>query len=213
VDSAIRNLGSYDWVIFTSTNGAAFFLDRLVSVEGNLEQMGQLRIAAVGPATRLALEARDVHVDIVPERYVAEEVVAALRQFGSLRKVRILLPRADIARESLPALLREEGAEVNEVEAYRTAPATEEIRRGLELVSGGRIDVVTFTSGSTVRSFFSAAEDREALRGKFVPASIGPITSQALREEGFEPVIEAGQYTTSGLLQAIVHYFDTSRRE
>ena len=93
------------------------------------------------------------------------------------------------------------------VVAYRTVPSLEDIRRAIDLVSQGIIDVVTFTSGSTVRNFFSAVEDRLALRDKFLPASIGPITSQVLREYGFEPVIEANEYTSDGLIDAIVDYF------
>jgi uroporphyrinogen III methyltransferase/synthase len=209
VDGAIQNLRSYDWIVFTSVNGAAQFLDRLHTVGGDLRELSQSKIAAIGPATRAALVKRGILVDVQPERFVAEEVFAALRRFGNLQGIHILLPRADIAREALPELLRGEGAEVTVVTAYRTSPATEEIGRGLDLVTEGRIDVVTFTSGSTVRSFFSAVKESEALRGKFSPASIGPITSQALRDVGFEPVVEASEYTTKGLVKAIVRYFDT----
>jgi uroporphyrinogen III methyltransferase/synthase len=164
-------------------------------------------VAAIGPATAAALEANGLRVDVVPERFVAEEVFAALRRFGSLQGRRVLLPRADIAREALPDLLRSEGAEVDVVVAYRTVPVTDELSTAIKLISEGQVDVVTFTSGSTVRSFLSGIKDKDRLRGRLVAASIGPITSQALREAGLGPAIEAGVYTVDGLIDAIERYF------
>ncbi len=129
------------------------------------------------------------------------------RQAGPLQGKRVLLPSADIAREALPKLLRAAGAEVEVVVAYRTDSISEEIVSALRLVRDGRVDVVTFTSGSTVRSFLSAVPNKGELHGKFASASIGPITSQALRDAGFEPAIEAGVYTVDGLIDAIERYF------
>ncbi len=126
VDAAIQNLESYDWIVFTSVNGAAYFLDRIHTLGGPPRELTQSKIAAIGPATRAALVKRGIPVDVQPERFVAEEVFAALRRFGSLEGAHILLPRADIAREALPELLRKEGAYVTVVAAYRTTPATEE---------------------------------------------------------------------------------------
>jgi uroporphyrinogen-III synthase len=111
----------------------------------------------------------------------------------------------------LPNLLRAAGAEVEVVVVYRTVSVSEELSSAIRLVCEGDIDVVTFTSGSTVRSFLSAVRDAKQLHGKFASASIGPITSQALRDAGFEPAIEAGVYTVDGLIDAIERYFADSQ--
>jgi uroporphyrinogen III methyltransferase/synthase len=207
LDQAVKGLANYDWVVFTSVNGVDAFLARLRSLGKNERELGQARVAAIGPATAAALEANGLRVDVIPERFVAEEVFAALRRFGSLQGRRVLLPRADIAREALPDLLRSEGAEVDVVVAYRTVAVTDELSTALKLISEGQVDVVTFTSGSTVRSFLSGVKDKDQLRGRLVAASIGPITSQALREAGLGPTIEAGVYTVDGLIEAIERYF------
>jgi uroporphyrinogen III methyltransferase/synthase len=207
VDGAIRRIDSYHWIIFTSVNGVKFFLERMDAIGIEQRSLSKVKLAAIGPATRDELEARGFAVDVVPERFVAEEVFEALKASGPLKGCKALLPRADIARKALPELLRKEGVDLDVVVAYRTAPSHEDIRRAIELVSRGSIDVVTFTSGSTVRNFFSAVEDLLVLQSKFLPASIGPITSQTLREYGFEPAIEAREYTSDGLITAIVDYF------
>lgn len=207
LDAAIESLSSYDWIIFTSVNGVTPFVERMKVVGKNLQQLTDVRLAAIGPATRRSLASHGLRVKVVPERYVAEEVFEALRKLGPLRGSRILLPRADIAREALPDLLRKEGASVDVVVAYRTVSAKDEMGRALDLVARGQVDVVTFTSGSTVRGFFSAIDDKEVLRDKFLCASIGPITSGALREQGFTPGIEASEYTTEGLVEAIARHF------
>jgi uroporphyrinogen III methyltransferase/synthase len=210
LDTAIEHLADYDWIVFTSANGVRSFQGRLQELGKELRHLGEPRLAAIGPATAAALEEEGLKVDVVPERFVAEEVFDALRRVGPLEGCRVLLPRADIAREALPDLLRSAGAHVDVVVAYRTVPVSEELASAMQLISDGGIDVVTFTSGSTVRSFLSGVEGierRDQLRGKFVSASIGPITSQALREAGFEPVIEAGVYTVDGLIEAIERYF------
>lgn len=207
LDRAIGCLANYDWIVFTSANGVRFLMTRLRELGKKFPDHGEVQLAAIGPATAAALAAQGLKVDVVPERFVAEEVFAALKRAGPLAERRILLPRADIAREALPELLRSAGATVEVVVAYRTVPVSRELASAVRLLSDGGIDVVTFTSGSTVRSFLSAFQDKEPLYGKFASASIGPITSQALRDAGFQPTIEAGVYTVDGLIEAIERYF------
>ena len=207
LDAAIEHVADFDWIVFTSANGVRSFLGRLQELGQDFPRVEKVRLAAIGPATAATLRAEGIEVDIVPKRFVAEEVFEALRQAGPLQGKRVLLPRADIAREALPKLLRDAGAEVEVVVAYRTISVSEEIASALQLVRDGRVDVVTFTSGSTVRSFLSAVPNKGELQGKFASASIGPITSQALRDAGFEPAIEAGVYTVDGLIDAIERYF------
>jgi len=198
LDAAVARADDYDWIVFTSVNGVEAFFDRSTSTPRS-------DFAAIGPATADALSERGVRASVVPERFIAEEVFEALSRYTDLSGKKILLPRADIAREALPKLLRDAGGDVDVVAAYRTTPASEDIERAIALVRDGSVDAVTFTSGSTVRSFFSSADD--AVRARVTPASIGPITSDALREENVEPVIEAERYTTEGLVEAIRRHF------
>jgi uroporphyrinogen III methyltransferase/synthase len=209
LDEAIDQLERFDWIIFTSTNGVKSFMERMHELDRQPSVLvrAKAKLAAIGPATKAELESNGLRADVVPKRFIAEEVFEAINRFGRLEGSRILLPRADIARQTLPDLLRSEGAHVDVVVAYRTVAAREDIRRAVELVLAGEVDVVTFTSGSTVSSFFSVIESTERLRGRFVPASIGPITSQALRDRGFAPGIEAAEYTSEGLVKAIVDYY------
>jgi uroporphyrinogen III methyltransferase/synthase len=207
LDAAIERLTDYDWIVFTSANAVRSLRARLEELGKELRSLGKARLAAIGPATAATLEAEGLEVDVVPERFVAEEVFAALERSGPMKGCRVLLPRADIAREALPNLLRAAGASVDVVVAYRTVSVSEELASAMQLISDGRIDIVTFTSGSTVRSFVSGMKEKEQLRSKFVSASIGPITSQALRDAGLEPGIEAAVYTVGGLIEAIERYF------
>jgi uroporphyrinogen III methyltransferase/synthase len=198
LDAAVARADDYDWIVFTSVNGVEAFFDRATSTPRS-------ELAAIGPATADALAERGVRASVVPERFVAEEVFEALSRHTDLSGKKILLPRADIAREALPNLLRDAGCDVDVVAAYRTTPASQDIERAIALVRDASVDAVTFTSGSTVRSFFSSADD--TVRARVTPASIGPITSDALREENVEPVIEAERYTTEGLVEAIRRHF------
>jgi uroporphyrinogen III methyltransferase/synthase len=202
VDAALDRLEDFDWVVFTSVNAVEAFFGRV-----SAQLPSSLHVAAIGPKTAESLRRRGVTPDVVPERFIAEDVYRALSARGDLTGKKFLLPRADIAREALPRLLRDAGADVDVVTIYRTVPAREEIRRAAELVAEGKVDVVTFTSGSTVRGFFEEI-DPKRLEEKPLAASIGPITSAALREVGVAPRIEAETYTTEGLTEAIVRHFE-----
>ena len=201
VDAALDRLATYDWIVFTSVNAVEAFFGRLAA-----PLPARLRFAAIGPATAEALVGRRVTPEVVPERFIAEDVYRALSDRVDLTGKKFLLPRADIAREALPRLLREAGADVDVVAIYRTVPAKAEIAQAAALVAEGKVDVVTFTSGSTVRGFFEDI-DPTTLGEKPLPASIGPITSAALREIGVFPRIEATSFTTAGLVEAIVRHF------
>jgi len=201
LDAAIKELSGYDWLIFTSANGVRFFLERL---ERCAMQPADFRgrVCAIGPATRRAAVAAGFQVDLVPEQYVAESLVAAFKDFD-LQNKRILLPRAAIARDLVPDELRRLGARVDVVEAYRTGlpPGVQE-RAAKIFAAGRKPDWITFTSSSTVNNFIAAA-GREALAGVRV-ASIGPVTSATLRSHGVEVTAEAAAYTAEGLVEAII---------
>ena len=189
VDEAIAHLGRYDWAIFTSVNGVRYFCERLAAVQGGpaaLRRPG-LRLAAIGPATAQALEAQGLQVAFVPGRYVAE---AILEEIGPVEGMRILLPRADIARKALADGLRAQGARVDEVTAYRTVPeAPPQAGHDAALPTGlaRGVDIATFTSPSTVHGFLDlleAAGHRPARssRGQRSPVS-GPSPLKRPRKQ------------------------------
>ena len=202
---AAAMVGEYDWVVLTSVNGVERFWDALAAAGLDSRALGGARVAAIGPATAAALATHGVRPDVVPARYVAEAVVEAMTSAAKLEGARVLLPRAHGAREVLPVELRAQGATVTEVEAYRSiadADAAGELRPRL---AGGQIDVVTFTSSSTVRSFVDALGTE---LGGAIVACIGPITAGAARTAGLPVQVVATDYTIPGLAAALRAYFE-----
>jgi len=188
----------YDLICFTSPNGARLFFDRLADAGLDARALYDIRIAAIGPATARALRDRGVLADVLPDRAVAESLVEAL---GDWPVDRALIARARVARDVLPDALRERGAEVDVLELYETVaePLAAEQRDAIRSA-----DYVTFTSASTVRNLLGALDgDAAALDGARL-ASIGPVTSEALRAHGLEPSLEADPHDVDGLLDALV---------
>jgi uroporphyrinogen-III synthase len=224
LDAALRNLRDYDWLILTSVNGVEAMWKRLVKLRGVKESLDHLRVAAIGPATRKAIEQHGVQVDVVPKEYVAESVVRSLRR--RVKGKRVLLVRAKVARDVIPRELRKAGALVDVVEAYETVvPQSSRTRLQAALKNPKRRPhVVTFTSSSTVRNFVTllggsraAARTLQTRRrerprrtnsNKIVLASIGPVTSSTLRELGLRVGVEAREYTIPGLVEAIIRDAD-----
>lgn len=198
---AVARLESYEWIVFTSANGVARFWHAWAEISGARELPAGVHIAAIGPATAAALTRRGVRAEVVPQEYVAEAVADALTGSEGLAGCRVLLPRAAGARQVLPERLRAAGAEVDEVVAYESHADLEGIaalRAGLER---GLIDVVTFTAASTVRAFVEVAGPD---LGRARVVAIGPITADAARAAGVRVDAVAREYTTEGLLEAIV---------
>ena len=211
LNSALRNLATYDWLILTSVNGVEALFRRMVRKRLDKSVLAELKIAAIGPATRDAIEQHGLEVAITPKEYVAESVVDALQ--GQVRGKRVLLVRAKVARDVIPRELHRAGAQVDVVEAYETVvPKSSQGLLRAVLSSENRPHVITFTSSSTVRNFVRLL----GLRGARVAlkrstpydgvhtASIGPVTSATLREFGLPVDIEAKEYTIPGLVKAIV---------
>ena len=210
----------YSWLVFTSANGVNICCERLLELGYDLQAMCKVRVAAIGPATAAALTRYGIRADLVPEVYIAESVAAALihdvRQRGeSLEGQRILLPRASEARKVLVTELQQAGASVDEVTAYTTASIASDDRQGREIVrllQHKELDIITFTSSSTVRNFMqwvsswsSCATDYTFMHDPQLKiACIGPITAQTARELGLDVDIEAREFTIDGLVEAIV---------
>ena len=201
VDQAISRLSDYAWVIFTSTNGVQHFFERLASAGKDARAFGHAKIAAIGTATAEELGRHGIQADIVPQEFRAEGVVEALKDKLSTG-MKILLPRAQEAREILTDSLRKLGAVVDVVPVYETVAACENGAELNEKLQNGEIDLVTFTSSSTVKNLVQAIGNAETLQ-HVKTAAIGPITAETCRKHGIEPDIVAEEYTIDGLVKAI----------
>jgi uroporphyrinogen-III synthase len=209
LDSALRNLHTYDWLILTSVNGVEAMWDRLATLHATMPSAaeGGLRVVAIGPATKKAIEQRGLHVDIVPKEYVAESVVRSLRT--SVKDQRVLLVRAKVARDVIPRELRSAGAQIDVIEAYETV-VPQSSRKRLQAALKNpkqRPQVVTFTSSSTVKNFVQLLGARKPKLDGVLMSSIGPVTSATLREHGLNVDIAAKQFTIPGLVTAIVRHY------
>jgi len=204
LDSALSNIGVYDWLILTSVNGVEAMWERLDRLRVPKRNLRRLRIAAIGPATKKAIEQRGVKVNVIPKEYVAESVVRSLRK--QVKAKRVLLVRARIARDVIPNELRKAGAYVDVVEAYETIMPQSSRKRLRNTLANPRQSphVITFTSSSTVRNFVALLGSRAPGLDGIKLASIGPITSSTLRELGLRVDIQAKEFTIPGLIDAIV---------
>jgi uroporphyrinogen-III synthase len=213
LDSALENLGDYDWLVLTSVNGVNAVWDRLHRLGLTNRQLKHLKVAAIGPATKQAIEKHGINVNVVPEEYIAESVVDSLR--NRVAGKRVLVARARVARDVIPRELCKIGAQVDVVEAYETViPKSSRAQlRSLLNDAKRRPHVITFTSSSTARNFV-ALLGKNAWRGRARPrktspldgirlASIGPITSSTLRELGLPVDVEAKEFTIRGLIEVL----------
>lgn len=200
---ALRSLETYDWVLFTSVNGVRHVLATLEDLDEEPSRaLAGARVAAIGPATADALREAGIEAEVVPGEYRAEALVEAVRDAAEpLAGRRILLARAAEARDVLPERLREGGARVDEVAAYRTVLGRPDVEDLPERMRQGAVDWLTFTASSTVRNFVELA-GRET--GSARVAAIGPITAGTARELGLPVHAVAEEYTVPGLIRALV---------
>jgi len=204
LDRALHNLKNYDWLILTSANGVEAMWDRLRKLGFTKRHVAHLHVAAIGPATKKAIEKRKLKVELVPDEYVAESVVKKMK--NKVKGKRVLLVRAKVARDVIPVELRKAGAHVDVVEAYETVlPKKSATKLRAVVKSDKRPHVITFTSSSTVRNFVQllGAVNRKKFAGIKL-ASIGPVTSSTLRELKLPVDIEAREFTMGGLIRSIV---------
>jgi len=214
LDGALHELDGYDWLIFTSVNGVRYVVERMQALQLDVTQLNQKKLGAIGPATAAELEQAGLRAQFVPNEFVAEAVI---EQIGDVQGQRILLPRADIAREALVDGLQAKGATVDNVVAYHTV-LDEAQGDVVGMLRAKQIDAVTFSSSSTVKNFFARLEqsgvsndEARDLLASVTVAAIGPITAQTARDFGLHVAIEADKYTIDGLVSALVEVFGTGK--
>ncbi len=202
---AIRDLSRFQWLFLTSQNAVSIFWEQLLGESKDARALAGLKIAAVGPATAGALLEHGIAVDVIPDRFVAEGLLDALRERDDIAGTRVLYVTSEGAREVLPRGLEEIGADVDVLECYRSIIDGRGAAKLVRAIEGGTVDLVTFTSGSSVRGYVDAVGDEIATR---VPAaSIGSQTSEGVREAGIELKIEAKEATIDGLVSAVLSAF------
>lgn len=209
---AVHAIERYHWLIFTSVNGVDFFFDTLYVQGKDVRVLSHLQFACIGPATKDRLKSHGIIADILPETYRAESVIKAFKDKNITGK-EILIPRAMEARTILPAELKKMGALVHEVAAYVTVTENEKKDELVSLIEKKKIDMVTFTSSSTVKNFISLLPHgkHESLMEGVRTASIGPITEKTAAALGISIDVSAGEYTIPGLVDAIVDYYTSDK--
>ena len=214
IDGAVTRLNTYQWLIFTSVNGVRPFMDRLRAAGKDARALANLRLCAIGPRTAQELETYGLTPDIIPTEFQAEGIIAALTDLG-VRGSRVLIPRAEVAREILPEQLRELGATVDVIPVYRTISPAVDVASLTQQFHDGRVAVVTFTSSSTVRNFVEVFGGRNAVKSlleEVVVACIGPITAGTAEEYGLTVTVMPAENTVPALAEMIVKYFQKGAR-
>jgi uroporphyrinogen III methyltransferase/synthase len=200
----VQDAHTYDWIVFTSPNGVDAFFEMFFKLYDDAREIGSAKIAAIGPATAQRVRDFHLHVDVQPDEFVAEAVVGEFRKQGGVENLRILIARAEKARDVLPRELSKLGAIVDEASAYRTVPETRDITGARRRFLEEGADLITFTSSSTVENFLALGL---AWPKGIRVASIGPITSKTARDRGLKIDIEARRHDIEGLVEAIRKFF------
>lgn len=202
---ALQGIGEYEWIVFTSPNGVTTFFDYFFKAFEDVRALGNLRIAAVGPATAAKLKELHLRVDLMPDEYVAKKIATALKDFETVENLRILIVRAQVANPELPKALEDMGAIVDDVAVYKTVSETEDRTGAAAKLMESGADWITFTSSSTVENFH-ARFDLPKLSAKFPQLkllSIGPETSKAIAVLNLKPTIEAKPHNLEGIVKAL----------
>ena len=200
----VQDAHAYDWIVFTSANGVTAFFDLFFKLYDDARAIGGAKIAAIGPATAQRVKDYHLHVDLQPEEFVAEAIVREFKKEGGVENLRILLARAEKARDVLPRQLSDLGAIVDEGFAYKTVPETRDITGARARLMKEGADMITFTSSSTVENFLALGVPwPDGIR----VASIGPITSKTARACGLNVDVEARRHDIDGLVEAIRNFF------
>ena len=218
LDEACARVGSFDWVVLSSTNAASYFMSHFLASSRDVRDLKGVQLCAVGPATADSLSHYGLKVDLIPDEYHGEGVVRALEGSQKLTGARILLPRANLANDELPDQLRAAGAAVTTVTAYQTAAVDFDTPGGPDvyrLLLEKRIDIVTFTSGSSVRNFVKVigVDQTVDLLNQVDVACIGPVTAGTASRLGITTTIMPSDYTVPAMVQAIVRHVNERRQQ
>jgi len=204
LDAAIKNLENYDWLIFTSANGVAYFFERLFAKKKDIRDLKGIKICCIGPATARQVEDKGIRVDLVPKKFISEGILESFAR-KNLKGKKILLARAAEARDVLPEGLKKLGAKVDVAAAYATVNSGKKKNELEELFEKNQVDVITFTSSSTVYNFNKIAGSGFKLPRGVKIACIGPVTAAAARKAGFTVDIQQEEYTIEGLVTALIN--------
>jgi uroporphyrinogen III methyltransferase/synthase len=200
----VQDAHIYDWIVFTSPSGVTAFFDLFYKLYDDAREIGGARIATIGPATAQRVKDFHVKVDLQAEEFVAEGIVRAFQREGGLENLRILLARAEAARDVLPKELSRLGAIVDEGFAYRTVAETRDLTGARARLLEEGADLITFTSSSTVENFLALGLPWPK---RMQVASIGPITSGTVRDRGLKVAVEARRHDIPGLVEAIQNFY------
>ncbi len=203
LDLAIERLADYDWIIFTSPNGVVYFWRRMKMKGKDARSLSKLKMGAIGPKTAAKLENMGIVADFLPDEYSTRGIIKRIERF-KIKGKKILLPRADIAPSRLPNGLEKLGARVEEVAAYETQlPEGENLAAVRSKLRSGKIDIIVFTSSSTVRNFIKLMGDTDV--GKARVACIGRVTASEAEKSGMKPDFVPQEYTIEGLVEEIIN--------
>lgn len=212
LDSEIKNISVYDWVIFTSANAIEHFRSRLNHLGLDFRSLHKCKLCAIGPKTAEALESVGIRADCAPEAGAQDPFSVIIDNIGEVNGKRILIPRAKVAREELAERLAEKGAMVKVAFAYQTIKASSKLDEIENLLANGLVDMLTFTSSSTVKNFIEVFEGKD--RAKLLKllkstavAVIGPITAQTAQQNGIRVDVVASKYTIPDLITSIVDFY------
>ncbi len=205
LDCALDQLESYQWLIFTSANGVHFFFQRLREKSRDIRDLKGIKICCIGPATARQIENRGIKVDLVPQEFIAEGI---LKSFASLdlSGKKILIPRAAVARDILPESLKKQGAIVDVATTYQTVNSGRKKEELTKLIDAGEVDIITFTSSSTVNNFLEIMGAEYVLPSSIQIACIGPVTADTAKKAGFPIDISQEEYTMEGLVQSLINH-------
>lgn len=208
IDQQVQNISKYDWLIFTSSNAVQSIFDRLDALNLDSRSLYGIKIAAIGSSTTSSLANQGIKADFMPKEFQSKSILLSMSTMN-MQGANILLPKADIAPDSLAKGLSELGALVEEISVYKTSPPTNARVEALQLFEKG-IDVVTFTSSSTVKNLIQILGDDTDILRKSIIACIGPVTADAATELGLKVDITASEYTVEGLARSVENYFANS---
>jgi len=207
VDAAIDQLDQFDWILLTSMNVVRFFIWRMQFKDG-FSALRSTKVGAVGPGTAILSQSEGLEVDYVAKKGTGESLARELAE--RIRGCRILLPRSDRADDRLPALLREVGADVTEVIAYRTVKPDALDAEVLARLRGAEVDAIVFASPSAFHNLCDtiSVEELAKLSERVQFVAIGPTTAKALESAGVRVAIQAKEASAEALVQAIAKHFD-----